>query len=544
MLEVRRTHRRQWIVGAAVALAVGAIGACDREAAETPPAPTSTPESVPPTSTVAAIGAVSSWGNNGYAQLGDGTECDKPKPGDNCFRLAPGPVSGPGGSGQLSGVSSITAGGFHTVAVQPDRTVLSWGLNEEGQLGNGTYGPNSPVPVVVVGPGGTGKLDTATALGGGSVHNLAVARNGLAWAWGDNIWAQLGVGTSVGPQFCPRGSSVPAQGASMRPKTRRREVGQPETRQPEGDPATSCSQYPRAVLSPDGKGQLGNVVALVGGDNHSAALLGDGTVWTWGLNDEGQLGIGTSSGPEQCRPYSSYPAAGCSTKPVPVVGPGGTGRLSNIRALAAGSDFTLALRSDGTVWAWGSNAWNDLGQTDPTKMEKCKSPFAPVPEYCSTKPLQVVGPNGGFLTDIMAVSAEGAPLGLHAMALRRDGTVWSWGINDMGQLGNGKSELYRAAPVQVVGPGGKGFLTGIGAIGVGGKFSIALKTDGTVWAWGVNDQGQLGQNTRSGPQQCTDQNTPCSTTPVQVKGLRGQGLLTNVAAIAVGDDHVIAGQRP
>jgi alpha-tubulin suppressor-like RCC1 family protein len=213
-------------------------------------------------------------------------------------------------------------------------------------------------------------------------------------------------------------------------------------------------------------------------------------------------------------------------------------------ALAAGTEFTLALRSDGSVWAWGSNAFNDLGQVDPGKLEQCPTPFSP-PVYCSTKPLQVVGPKGqGFLIGMTAVSAEASPAGLHAMALHGSGSVWSWGVNDMGQLGNGKSEEYQASPVQVVGPNGQGFLTKVGAIAVGGKFSVALRTDGTVWAWGINDSGQLGQNTGTGPQSCTTEGVPCSLTPVQVKGPRGQGLLTNVAAVVAGDSHVVAGVRP
>jgi alpha-tubulin suppressor-like RCC1 family protein len=286
------------------------------------------------------------------------------------------------------------------------------------------------------------------------------------------------------------------------------------------------------------------VAAVSGGDTHSVALLNNGTVWTWGLNDEGQLGIGSSSGPENCKPQSRYPAAGCSTKPVQVVGPGGTGHLSNITAVAGGPDFTLALRSDGTVWAWGSDAWTTLGQSNPALLEQCQTPFAPIPVFCSTKPLQVVGPRGqGFLTGVKAVAAEGSGGALHAMALKSDGTVWTWGIDDEGQLGNGKSEEFEAAPVQVLGPGGTGNLTRVAAVAVGGKFSVALKTDGTVWAWGFNIWGQLGINDKTGPELCTIDKNPCSTKPVQVHGLNGKGLLAGIAAVAAGDAHLLAAAR-
>ena len=158
------------------------------------------------------------------------------------------------------------------------------------------------------------------------------------------------------------------------------------------------------------------------------------------------------------------------------------------KAISAGTGFTLALKNDGTVWAWGANGIGQLGTNTTTN---------------SSVPVQVVGPSGtGYLTGITTISAGAA----YSLARMNNGTVWAWGANDSGQLGN-NTNTYSSVPVQVVGPGGGGALTGITSISAGQYHSIARKSDGTVWAWGSNYNGQLGNNTTTG-----------SSVPVEVVG--------------------------
>jgi alpha-tubulin suppressor-like RCC1 family protein len=351
------------------------------------------------------------------------------------------------------------------------------------------------------------------------VASEALDTHGNVVTWGSNIWAQIGNGRLDGPQHCPTGTIPPG-------------------------PANVCSKLPVTVVGPSGTGKLSRIVAIAGSSDDDLALRSDGTVWTWGINVAGELGIGTSTGPQECKPYKNYAAVGCSSKPVEVTGPGGTGVLNHVVAVAGGSDFDVALRSDGTVWAWGSDEFADLGQTAPAP-GRCYDPFAFGAIPCSTTPVQVSGPGGvGHLTHIVSISAEPSAYGLHVLALRSDGTVWAWGVDDKGQLGNGQSEEYDNLPSEVVGPDGKGHLEHVVAIAAGGGFSLAKLADGDIWAWGQNNQGELGIGTATGPSRCTTAKIACSLVPVQVKGPYGAGRFGRALCIAAGQLHALAVQLP
>ena len=176
------------------------------------------------------------------------------------------------------------------------------------------------------------------------------------------------------------------------------------------------------------------VTAIAAGNSHSLALKSDGSVWTWGK----LLGapLGTAAGQD-------------NSKPGQVPG------MTYVVAISAGGEFSLALESDGRVWSWGGE-----------------------PEYGS-KPELLRG-----LTGVVAVGAFES----HILALRSDGPLWSWGRNDDGVLGHGNAitTIPSPAPMMVTA------LNGVVAVSGASSHSLALKGDGTVWAWGDNSEGQLG----------------------------------------------------
>ncbi|MGE5370671.1 MAG: S-layer homology domain-containing protein [Solirubrobacterales bacterium] len=265
-----------------------------------------------------------------------------------------------------------------------------------------------------------------TLVEGGTGYSLALPANGQVWAWGANTVGQL------------------------------------------GDTGTSDRTTPRAVAALMGGGHLNQAISVCAGPNHGLAVNSDGSVYAWGKADSGQLGNGTDT--------LSY-----LRNPIKVLGPGGSGFLTDIQSVAAGAEHSLALKYDGTVWAWGANTYGQLGDGSING---------------SSYPVQVRNPAGtGPLTHVVALAAGD----FHSLALLDDGTVLSWGYNPFGQLGNNDSGTDKLLPVQVLQTGAVP-LTGVKTIASGYAHGLALKSDGSIWAWGYNFEGALGNGGVTGSQ--------------------------------------------
>ncbi|MHB1127541.1 MAG: RCC1 domain-containing protein [Bacillota bacterium] len=338
--------------------------------------------------------------------------------------------------------AGVAGGGSHTIAFKSNMSAWSWGYNGYGELGDNTY-TNRTTPVQITGSGGIGTITNVVSVAAGDSHSLALKSDGTVWALGYNSNGQL------------------------------------------GDTTTTNRPAPVQVSG------LTSIAAVAAGSAHSLALKSDGTVWAWGAGSYGVLGDN----------------AGLSrSSPVQVKGAGGSGYLTNVVAIASGGYISLALKSDGTVWAWGNNSAGQLG--DGTVNNRLA-------------PVQVSG-----LTNVVAVAAASG--GSHSVALKSDGTVWTWGYNYYGQLGDGTT-TDKYTPVQVKGVGGSGYLTGVVSVAAGGTHSLALRSDGTIWAWGYNTYGQLGNNS-----------TGSSSTPVQVLDTGGTAPLTGIVKISAGTYHSVA----
>jgi alpha-tubulin suppressor-like RCC1 family protein len=338
----------------------------------------------------------------------------------------------------------ITTGRDHTCAVTDKGVLKCWGENTQGQLGDGTHEDRwGPVDVYSLSQG-------AAVVSGGSIHTCAVTTTGGVRCWGYNGAGQLGDGTTSmrdipvevvglnsgaaevvagGNHSCALmvGGGVKCWGSNFDGEL--------------GDGTLEYSSTPVDVI-----GLAGPAVALTAGHSHNCALIEDGGVQCWGLNENGQLGDGTTTN---------------RSTPVGVMGL--SGGVVNVEA---GTEHTCALLATGGVKCWGLNDHRQLG--DGTTDERWE-------------PVDVLG-----LTD--TASAITAGYG-HSCALMTGGGAMCWGWNEMGQLGEGTNINWRV-PVDVFGLSG-----GETAIAAGYGHSCVIVDDGEIKCWGLNSTGQLGDGT-------------------------------------------------
>lgn len=394
---------------------------------------------------------------------------------------------------------SIASGDQHGLALSVSGRVWSWGNQAQGRLGNGqTAAAQMTTPIQVL--HGVGNFETGAALAAGFNHSLVLDQQGQPWSFGRNSDGQLGNDSTTD-------SPVPVQVL--------RGV---------------------APLEP-----LADAVAIAAGQDWSLALSSSGDLLSWGRQSTGRVGAGITSGsrllpgPVLRGDLPEFPA------------------LTGIRGIAAGPAFGLAREANareledatGKVWAWGYNNTGQLGQGNtanssralPVKLNAttlledawdvsageahavivrwhASDPALQGSVWAAgnraygrigngstaagsvTYPVPVLKAAGVALNGIEQVSAGAA----HTLALDGDGFVWSWGYNGYGQLGDG-STTNRAYAMKVKNPSGTGDLGGIVRVAAGGDglqgASMALAGDGTIYVWGRNQQGQLGNGETS-----------------------------------------------
>jgi len=355
---------------------------------------------------------------------------------------------------------AISAGGSHSLGLGSDGTVWAWGQNGAGQLGNNDTVAQSS-PVCVHGPGDIGYLEDVIAIAAGSGFSLALKSDSTVWAWGQNNDGFLGDGTIIN------------------------------------------QHTPVQVLDSNGVDYLDDIVAIEAYGSASFAVRSNGTLWAWGDNSPyGQLGLGDTIS----RLY-----------PTQVLGPGGSGYLTNVVKVATSGHHTIALLGDGTAWAWGLNTYGRLG-------------IGNIWGDYKTAPIQVKGPGGvGYLNFVVDIAARG----WNSYAVRADGSAYGWGTNVHGQVGDGTKDNGSTtgirSPVQVMNWDSIGHLEDVVAIEAGEQFAVALKSDGTIWAWGYNSYGKLG-NGGGGD----------SYLPVQVLTSEDSGQFTDGSAISTAYVHTLA----
>jgi alpha-tubulin suppressor-like RCC1 family protein len=358
---------------------------------------------------------------------------------------------------------------------------LAWGLNTNGRLGDGTtFNRSSPVSVI-------GGITNWASVSGGNYHSLGVTDSGIAYAWGGNGNGRLGDGTTTG-----RTSPVTVIGGITDWASVSASSG------PAGNHSLGVTDTGIAYAwGYNNQGQLGdgtqffdrsspvtviggitNWASVSAGSGHSLGVTATGIAYAWGLNGYGQLGDGTTTN---------------RSSPVTV-----TGFISNWAQVSGGQRHSLGVTATGIAYAWGLNTYGQLGNGG--------SGF-----YGYNAPLTVVG----GITDWASVSAGDR----HSLGVTVTGVAYAWGDNFRGQLGDGTS-TQRSSPVTVIGG-----ITDWASVSGGGYHSLGVTDAGIAYAWGNNNNGQLGNDTTF----------PDRSSPVTVIGG-----ITDWAQVAAGRSHSLA----
>ena len=312
-----------------------------------------------------------------------------------------------------------------------------------------------------------GRVDGAgMTISAGFNHSFAILPDNSLWAWGGNHGGALGDGTFTArhnPVHVMENVSAVSAGFVYTMAIRSDHslwtwgtnlFGQ------FGNGTTSNQLYPTPIRVME---NVAAVYALRNAGPHTMAIRTDGSLWAWGSNSHGQLGDGTII--DRLRPVHV---------------------MENVAAISTGGalgSFTMAIRTDGSLWAWGSNSIGELG--DGSRIDR-------------HRPVHIKD-------NILAVSAGSS----HTMAIGTDGSLWTWGNNWDGQLGDGTT-TPRVNPVRI--------MENVAAVSAGTGHAVAIRTDGSMWTWGANSYGQLGDGT-----------TANRSNPVQI--------MDNVLAISAGSFH-------
>jgi uncharacterized repeat protein (TIGR02543 family) len=366
---------------------------------------------------------------------------------------------------QVQRFNHLTGGTLHSVGMTTSGQVYAWGLNDVGQLGDGTT-VNKSTPTLISFPAG----ETIKDVVAGQYHSFAVTTNGRVYAWGRNDYGQLGDDTKTN-RSTPTLISFPA-GETIRNVVAEQEHSLAVTTTGRvyawgrnnsgqlGDNTLVDNSNPTLILFPAGE-TIRNVAV---GYGHSLAVTTTGQVFAWGRNAVGQLGDGTTT--DRRTPTL-----------ISFDGPNGLNDGETMRDVVAGGEYSHAVTTNGRVYSWG---WNLVGQLgDGTTTDR-------------RTPTLISFTGLGSAETIRNVDIGGA----HSMAVTTTGRVYSWGSNNRGQLGD--NTLVKNSTPSLISFNGLNDLNDgetIRNVFLGGVHSLAVTTNNRLYAWGWNNQGQLGDNT-------------------------------------------------
>ena len=296
----------------------------------------------------------------------------------------------------------VSCGPDHTGAIKTDGSLWTWGIGNQGHLGTNDT-TNRGTPVTTFAGGNDWKQVSC-----GKASTAAIKNDGSLWVWGRGVEGQLGTNNII-------------------------------TRSTPVTTFAGGNNWKQVFMADSG-----------GGDAHTVAIKTDGSLWTWGDNDAGQLGI--SNTVRRSTPVTTFVGG------------------NDWKSVSGGRGHTGAVKTNGTLWVWGGNNGGRLG----INQGDFETRNTPVTTFAGgTNWKQIVCGGGGSM-----------------IAIKTDGSLWTWGYNDQGQGGINVSSSFIRTPVTTFAGG-----TNWKSVGGGYKYNTAIKTDGSLWTWGHNNSGQLGDTT-------------------------------------------------
>ncbi len=400
-------------------------------------------------------GSLYTWGYNFHGQLGNGTTVTESRP----VRIA-------------TNIKSVALGSGHTTAVTKDGGLYTWGCNYDGQLGDGNNS-NSSTPIKI--------MNNVESCAAGYNHTLILKKDGTVYACGENSSRQLGNETNVNkniPMQVLGYGNVPlltANGLKYGIQASNRDYNFTST---------------------------GEIVQIAAGGNSSAAVMKDGTLYTWGNNVNGQLGTYSKSDVKYVSIGNDHSALITKNGSLYMWGNNNYGQLGdgtttsrtspikimdNVVSASVGESHSAAVTADGSLYTWGYNYYGQLGNKTTTNSS------VPVKIMSNAKKVNL----GGYYSSAITV----------------DGSLYTWGYSDHGETGTGSTAYTNSTPTKI--------MENVIQVELGGNHSAAITEDGSLYTWGYNFYGQLGNGT-----------TVMESRPVRVA--------RNVQSVALGSNHTTA----
>jgi alpha-tubulin suppressor-like RCC1 family protein len=391
-------------------------------------------------------GALSCWGDNSEDELGElGQQAH-----GVCSFVSPNSATW----------ISVAAGNLFTVGIEADGAVYTWGYNASGQLGTNSTSGHVQTPTQIY--ASTGSPSTWVAVSAGKQHAMAIGADGSLWSWGDNSSGQLGIGSTGSTYDTPQKVTAPS-----------------------GHPA----QW----------------IAIAAGGYFSLGILADGTLWAWGANGAGQLGQGNTTAKNS--PTQIADPSGCG---------GGSGCLG-FQYISAGYDFAFAVTANGNLYSWGDNSCGTGCGQLANPSDSTTSTATRVPDTSSGEPFIAMKP--AILAGGSAYYSQSQYEGVNGGYISTSGVLKMWGDNTMSGYSAASDTLGLSSSQQTVdtsagacssnGPSGTGTDFTCWSpvpipstspwlqVATGATQTLAIRSDGTLWGWGDNASGEVGNGTKT-----------------------------------------------